>query len=185
MKFFKENSSVIFRLIITHIGMSVFGLVIFLATNQRGDKIMLLASILSTLFFAAITYSTTWEYGSKDKPAIDAGRTDFKPSNAFFSALVAESLGILLICIYLVSSFFIAGNDTAKSVFAISYLLLYLAESCISGFMLYFHHLFQNPIVNSLCFLLLPLTVSVSSALGYTFGAKGVTIIPQKQTKKK
>lgn len=185
MKFLKENSSVIIRLIITHIGMSVFGLVIFLATNQQGDNFMLLASIFALVFFAVIAYTTMWEYGSKDKPAIDAGRLEFKAKNAFFAALVAETIGIILILVYLVSSFFIDASETAKQVYAVSYLLLYVVESCASGFMLFFHHLYENAIVNSLCMLVCPLLVCVSSTLGYTFGAKGVHIIPQKTTNKK
>ena len=183
MKFFKENSSSIFRLIITHVGMSVFGLVIFLATNLKGDTTMLLAGIFSLLFFASIVYTTMWEYGSKDKPAIDAGRLTFKPQNAFYAALVAETLGILLIIVYFVSSNFIETNETAKQVYAISYLLLYVVESCASGIMLYFQHMLENPLVNSLCLLVCPLIVALSSLLGYSFGAKGVQIIPKKGKK--
>ena len=183
MKFFKENSSSIFRLIITHIGMCVFGLVIFLATNLKGDTTMLIASIFSLIFFGAIVYTTMWEYGAKDKPAIDAGRLAFKPMNAFYSALVAEALGILIIIVYFVSSNFIEINETAKQIYAISYLILYLAESCASGLMLYFQHLLENPLVNSLCLLVCPLTVAISSLLGYSFGAKGVQIIPKKEKK--
>jgi len=185
MKFLKENSSTIIRLIITHIGMSVFGLVIFLATNQQGDNFMLLASLFALVFFAVITYTTMWEYGSKDKPAIDAGRLAFKPQNAFFAALVAEAVGIILILVYLCSSFFAEINETAKQIYAISYLLLYVVESCASGFMLFFYHLFENAVINSLCIFVCPVLVCLSSVMGYTFGAKGVHIIPQKATNKK
>ena len=179
MKFLKDNSSVIIRLIITHIGMSVFGLVIFLATNQQGDKLMLVASLFSLLFYGIIAYSTMWEYGSKDKPAIDAGRMKFKPLNAVFSSLIAEALGIAVILVYLVSSFYVSG-DTALQIHASSYLLLYVIESCISGFMLFFHHIYENAILNSICFLLGPIVVTAVCGLGYAFGAKGVQIIPAK-----
>ncbi len=185
MKFFKENSSVIFRLIVTHIGMSVFGLVIFLATNQQGEKLMLWASIFSTLFFAVIAYTTMWEYGSKDKPAIDAGRLEFKPSNALFASLTAEALGIILILVYLVSSFFITSSDTATTVYTISYLLLYVVESCISGFMLYFYHIYESAVLNAVCLFLLPIIVTVASTLGYALGAKGIHIISIKENNKK
>lgn len=185
MKFLKENSSVIIRLIITHIGMSVFGLVIFLATNQQGEKLMLLASIFSTLFFAVIAYTTMWEYGNKDKPAIDAGRLKFKPSNAFFASLTAETLGIILIIVYFVSSMFTVSSDTATTVYTISYLLLYVVQSCISGFMLYFYHIYESALLNAVCLMLLPVVVTVASTLGYSCGAKGVHIIPQKENNKK
>ena len=184
MKFLKENSSVIARLIITHIGMSVFGLVIFLATNQQGDKLMLLASLFALFFFAVITYTTMWEYGSKDKPAIDAGRLKFAPWTPFFAALVAEALGIAMILVYLGTSFFFEVSEGAKQVYAISYLLLYVVESCASGFMLFFYHIFENAILNSLCLLVCPLLVCISSMMGYAFGAKGVHIFPATKIKK-
>ena len=185
MKFFKENSSVIARLIITHIGMSVFGLVIFLATNQQGDNIMLIASIASLLFYGVIAYTTMWEYGSKDKPAIDAGRLDYKPSNAFLLALVAELVGVIIILVYLISSFYIDAFETAKQIYAISYLVLYVVQSCASGFMLFFHHLYENALINSLCLMISPLLICICSMAGYALGAKGIHILPEKKINKK
>ena len=184
MKFLKENSSVIARLIITHIGMLVFGLVIFLATNQQGDNIMLLASIASLLFYSVIAYSTMWEYGSKDKPAIDAKRLSYKPGNALLSALVAEALGILIIFVYLGSSFFVESHEFAKQIYAISYLVLYVIQSCASGFMLFFHHLYENAFIDSFCLMISPLLICIFSMMGYAFGAKGIHILPEKKIKK-
>ena len=103
MKFFKENSSMIIRLIITHIGMAAFGAVMFLSTNQQGDGVMLAASIFSAIFYAIIVYSTMWEYGNKDKPAIDGGRLACKPGRGFWVSLSAEAIAMLLVVVFLIA----------------------------------------------------------------------------------
>ena len=163
--------------------MSVFGLVIFLATNQQGDNMMLIAGIFSLIFYAVIAYTTMWEYGSKDKPAIDAGRLEFKPSHAFFASFIAEALGIVLIIVYYVSSLFISTSEIATQIYATCYLILYVVESCVSGIMLYFYHMFESALINSLFLLLGPAVVTFAATLGYIFGAKDVHIIPVKEKK--
>lgn len=47
LKFLKENSYYIMRLFVTHIGMAVFGFVLFLTTNQQSKALMLAAGIFS------------------------------------------------------------------------------------------------------------------------------------------
>lgn len=185
MKFLKDNSSMIMRLLITHIGMAAFGAVMFLATNQRGNIVLLAASILSAVFYAVIVYCTMWEYGSKDKPAIDAGRLERKGSRGFLVSLTAESISLLLIALFFICSFFKMTNDAAAQAYGISYIILTLLDSCFTGFVVLLRHMVESDMLIALVYLLGLLFISAASALGYLAGTKDIRIIPQKSYVKK
>lgn len=70
MKKIKARSGAIGRLIVTHIGMAVFGTVLFLWTNRMGKGMTLAVSIFASLFYAAMIYVPMWELGAKDKSEI-------------------------------------------------------------------------------------------------------------------
>ncbi len=180
MKFLKENSSIIARLIITHIGMAAFGAVLFLATNLHGDGVMLVTSIFSAVFYAVIVYTTMWEYGSKDKPAIDAGRLALKPSKGFLTAILAESVSFLLIALFFVCS---VGKETsalAADIYGISYIILTLLDSCFTGIVIFLRHKLESDAIIALVYLLGSLLICVMSMFGYVAGTKELRILPQK-----
>lgn len=185
MTFVKENSSIISRLIITHLGMAAFGAVLFLATNLKGDGIMLLASILSTIFYAVIVYSTMWEYGYKDKPAIDAGRMRRSIGKGFYVSLIAEGASFLLVALFYACSFLKGTYAIAADIYGISYILLTLADSCLTGIMIFVQHKLESDLLIALVYAFGSLFISVASALGYLAGARELHIIPQKNTMKK
>ena len=65
MKFIKEHSYDITKLLINQLAMTVFGLVLSLAFNAN-DTLLLLVSIFSVCFHAVIVYTVLWDLGSKD-----------------------------------------------------------------------------------------------------------------------
>lgn len=180
MSFFKMNSSRITRLIITHIGMAAFGAVVFLSTNQRGDGVMLAASIFSAIFYAVIVYSTMWEYGSKDKPAIDAGRLESSAGHGFWVSLSAEAIAILLVVVFMVCSFLKENNTFAAELYGSSYIILTLLDSCFTGIVIFLRHKLESDLLIALVYLLGSAFISVTSMLGYLAGTKNLRIIPQK-----
>ena len=185
MKFFKENSSMIIRLIITHIGMAAFGAVMFLSTNQQGDGIMLAASIFSAVFYAVIVYSTMWEYGNKDKPAIDAGRMQCKISQGFLASLSAEAIAMLLVVVFLICSFLKESNTMAANIYGSSYIILTLLDSCFTGIVIFLRHKLDSSLLIAGIYLFGSVVISVASMLGYLAGTKDIRIIPQKNQAKK
>lgn len=72
------------RLFVTHIGMAVFGFVLFLTTNQQSKALMLAAGIFSAAFYAVLSYITMWEAGAKDKPRLDARTAQLDKRKRFF-----------------------------------------------------------------------------------------------------
>lgn len=184
MKFFKDNGSMIIRFIITHIGMSVFGLVMFFTTNMQGNTIMLLATLFSAVFYCVIVYTTMWEYGAKDKPAYDAGRRFGAGKCGFFTALSAEAIWIVLALLYLICSYI--SSDASL----ICYTVLFLSDSCFTGIEVFIKNgvlkdSSLTPYMIAGTYIIGSLLVSVVSAFGYVLGSKDITIIPKKSTAKK
>lgn len=76
----KENRSLISKLIVNHIAMSIFGLIMaittrFLANRNGGNKTLYyIAGILAILLYAVVLYVNFWEKGAKDKIRVDSGR---------------------------------------------------------------------------------------------------------------
>lgn len=179
MKFLKDNASMISRMIITHIGMAVFGLVLFLATNQQGEKIMLLAGVFSAVFYGVIVYTTMWEYGAKDKPAFDAGRLEKAGKRGFLTCLAAETVFILVAILYLVCSFFEGANGVATACYVIEILF----NSCFTGIMLFVKNTLNTDIVIAPVYIAGSVIISAVGAFGYVLGTKDLTIIPKKNKK--
>ena len=185
MNFLKENSSIVYRLLITHIAMAVFGLVVFLWTNLSGDTVMLAASILSAVFYAALVYTTMWEFGAKDKPAIDGGRMPLHMGKGFFLSLAAEAFFLLLVVLFFVCSFLKSESGAAADIYGVAYILLNLLDSCFTGIVIFFRHKVESDCLIAVIYLLGSLFVSAVSALGYIAGAKELYILPQKKAASK
>ena len=170
---------------ITHIGMAAFGAVLFLSTNLHGDMIMLTASILSAVFYAVIVYTTMWEYGNKDKPAIDAGRMESKGSKGFFASLTAEAISLLLVVLFFVCSFAKGADALAADIYGASYIILTLLDSCFTGIVIFLRHKVESDLLIALVYLLGSLFISGASAFGYLAGTKDIHILPQRTVAKK
>ncbi len=80
MEYSKENKSLISKLIVNHIAMSIFGLIMaittrFLANRNGGNKTLYyIAGILAILLYAVVLYVNLWEKGASDKIRVDGGR---------------------------------------------------------------------------------------------------------------
>ena len=81
MKFFKENSYDIVKLLINQIGIAIFSMTLYFSIALIEDAnlkstLNLLVSIFSTLFYYALIYTAAWEFGAKDKIRIDGGKME-------------------------------------------------------------------------------------------------------------
>lgn len=181
MKFIKDNISLIARLIVTHIGLSVFGIAVFMSTNQISRGMMLAASVFCALFYGVIVYSTLWEAGAKDKPAIDAGRMPESNGRGFYITLAGEMIAIVLVIVMLAASFFNQTSAVAGGICAVLYPILVFADSCFTGIMLYFNPQGASFILTSAIYLFASIFISGAGALGYAFGSREISILPKKK----
>ena len=184
VRFFKENSYYIHRLIITHIGMSVFGLVLLLATNQISSVLMLLASLFSTLFFGTLVYATLWDKGAKDKAALDAGRIHHGFGHGFFIAFLGEAISMLLCVLYFICALCVNIHALFGKIGAVLYTVLMLSDGCFIGTMFYLNPRADNTALVAPILIAGSLIVSLFGGAGYVLGVREIQLLPRVSHKK-
>jgi len=83
MRFFKENSESIIRLLVNQIGITIFSFFLYTALGamqKDGESspilFKILISVFCVLFYFVLIYTVVWEIGAKDKIRIDSGRAE-------------------------------------------------------------------------------------------------------------
>lgn len=182
MERIKARSGAISRLIVTHIGMAVFGTVLFLWTNQMGKGMTLAVSIFASLFYAAMIYVPMWELGAKDKSAIDAGRLTGYRGDGFWIAAVAQIPVLLLTLVYFVCAL-VPQTELADSIRAVCYAILILVDGCFTGIMITLAPQGKNFAVVAAVFFVAALYVIAVSGVSYLLGTKEFRLFPKKNDK--
>ncbi len=94
MNYIKENRSLISKLIVNHIAMSIFGLIMaivtrFLAERNGGNKTLYyIVGVLAILLYAVVLYVNLWEKGASDKIKVDGGRMKLSIFNGLIISLI-------------------------------------------------------------------------------------------------
>lgn len=189
MKFIKENFYDIVRLYINQIGISIFSLILYTATNIQDNeplnlKIKLAISVFSILFYYALIYTVSWEWGAKDKIRIDGGRmTPFKSKGALL-ALVANSANIIFAAVCALTQYLyqIGLGDGFGTVSMIFNLFLRLFASMYVGVL---QAAFDNYLAQSIGYIIIPAFAILVTHLGYTLGMKEKRIFSTSKKKAK
>ena len=104
-EFWKENSYDIVKMFINQIGMTIFGLIVAMATVSLSSKMelakgerwpLLLGSVFGVLFYLFLLGYMTSEIGAKDGIRIEGKRMKFMPFKGLFMSLIANSVNLLL-----------------------------------------------------------------------------------------
>ncbi|MBQ7161915.1 MAG: hypothetical protein IJR90_09430 [Clostridia bacterium] len=95
LKFLKENSYNIVRLFLSQIALAVFGLVMTIFTQNMSDMVYLTVGIFCVVFYVYLIYIIVHDIGSKDKPAVDAGRAEPQYLKGLWLGLAANALNII------------------------------------------------------------------------------------------
>ena len=96
MNYIKENKSLISKLIVNHIAMSIFGLIMaivtrFLANRNGGNKTLYyIVGVLAILLYAIVLYVNLWEKGASDKLKVDGNRMKLSMWNGLLISLFAN-----------------------------------------------------------------------------------------------
>lgn len=93
--FLKSNSYMITKMAVNQLGMTIFGLVLAIATSQN-ETLLLLTSIFSICFYMFLLYTMSWETGVSDKIRVDTGRVPGKPYRFFAISFAANILNLTL-----------------------------------------------------------------------------------------
>ena len=198
MKFLKENSYDVVKLIINQIGIAIFSMVLYTAVGILDDdaltsKIKVLLSIFATAFYFVLLYTSSWDLGAKDKTRVDSGKLERRASKGTVLALFANLLNIVLAsAAALMLGLYMLGNgDAYLSVFNVINVILRLACSMYLGILqgvfisfeantnLYF-------LLQSVGYIITPLFAVLVTHFGYVMGLNEKRIFPQtKNTGKK
>ena len=134
MKFFKENSYDIIRLLINQVGITIFSLILYTSLGavnieegmKRGVNAAL--SVFSMLFYFALLYTVAWDWGAKDKIRIDGGRMEPDPLKGTKMAFFANVPNFILtfVCVLTFSIYLVTDSLAAENISRIFDLIIRL-----------------------------------------------------------
>lgn len=175
LNFFKENGYTIFKMIVNQIGMTMFGLMLSMATYQN-DQLLLLTCLFSIGFYMVLLYTMSWDCGLREKVRVDGKRMKYQPLKGLWMSLCANVLNIILaICVivsyYSLTDFATGQPEGAYTVYYISKMIAVVIQGMYNGLVQLYSP--YNPII----FILIVIPALVSSTLGYYLGLKNVRLL--------
>ena len=88
--FFKSRSYDMVKMFLNQFAISLFGLVLAVATNNKKPQLRNITSVFSILFYLFLLYVMTWELGFKDKISVDLGKKPRRPLTGLMISLCAN-----------------------------------------------------------------------------------------------
>lgn len=194
MKFLKDNSYDIAKMLINQIGISIFSLVLYTAAGLIWD-IDVYLSVFAILFYAALIYTAAWDMGAQDRVRIDSGKLRANPLRGAAIAGIANipNAVLIILAIIFMSSHLSGGAEGAYTAFAVVNLIFRLACAMYIGVLTAMFpvemvddvitlagkeaYLYQS--VGYLVCLLIPIAMST---LGYYLGTKNYRIFNHTQS---
>ncbi len=176
--FLKDNSYIIFKELANQVGMIMFGVVLGLAGSMsENNTVLLVIGIASTLFYWFLLYTLAWDYGSKEKVRVDAGRLAYQPCKGLYFSLAANAINIL-VGILVAAFWFGAGPEANGTGFfmKLGFLLNSMYVSLSGGInMLYSEavgaeNLLASSPLNPILYVIYPLPALGICTLGYYLG---------------
>ena len=110
-EFFHKYSYSMIKMLLTQIVISIFGLVLSMATVNASSAVAIAVSIFAILFYLFLIYTLVWEIGAKDKISVDVGKKTYKPLTGLWMALIANIPNIVLAVILAAGRLFISNVD--------------------------------------------------------------------------
>lgn len=174
-KFIKDNSYLIFKMMVNQLGMMMFGMVLAMATTNNGTM-LLITSIFSVLFYMTLLYMMSWEYGSKERVRVDHGRLEYMPLKGLYMSLCANVINILLAIALFIGYFNVADMtamqpEWAYNLYAVSKMFAMFIQAMYMGMISLYSP--YNPVV----FVLILFPALLSSAAGYYLGVKSIRLL--------
>ncbi len=186
MRFFKNNSYDIVRLYINQIGIMIFSMVLYTAVGIIEDpvlnlRIRMALSVFATLFYLVLIYTVMWEIGAKDKIKVDGGRQKKEPLKGTLMGLFANIPNFILAGLTVIFvSVILGGSEGTGNAFAVSNLILRFHSSMYLGIIQGLTPSntvaevinYNDYLVESILFLVIPLVSVATTHLAYTLGSK-------------
>ena len=173
-QFFSKYSYKMVNIFVTQFAISIFGNVLALTFAKR-DGLAAIVSIFAILFNLFLVYTSIWDTGAKDKPAIDAGRAEMKASTGLFIALGAYIPTYILMAVY--AALLPTATTTpgaAAAVCAYVKLALFLFNGSYTGIMSVIS--IGNELISNFwwTYIIISLPTIAVCTLAYIFGTKDI-----------
>lgn len=118
---FKKYSFGMVKLFVTQCVIGLFGNILALfSASVKSTPVTVAISIFSMLFYFFLVYITVWEFGSKDIPAIEAGRTKRSDLTGLWIGLGANLPNIALATLHAICLPFANSSKLLSGVCGIS-----------------------------------------------------------------
>lgn len=190
LKFLKNNSYLIVRIILNQIGMTMFGLMTSMAAAAVDNSLsgggevrrtcMTWVSVFAILFYMYINYMAMKEEGQKDKIRLDAGRAEYTPLRGlgigFASSFLNIVLGVVIVILSVVVNIAPDTIDAVGGILGGSKLLESVILAMYWGLMLGVSGVATIAELPSFWFVIIPLPTVIVTAVAYYFGLTGVEI---------
>lgn len=175
LNFIKENSYAMVKMFVNQIGMTIFGLLMSMATVSS-PTLLTLAGLFSILFYLGLLYTMTWTLGAKDKIRVDGQRAAAQPYKGALMSIGANSINFLLGILMVIGYFCITDYSASTPVWAAN---LYGVSNAIARLLQAMYiGIIRLYVPNSpLIFLVTPLPAVLICGFGYYMGLKNRRIL--------
>ncbi len=189
IRFFKDHSKIISRLLLYQFGAAFLGIILSFVTAEGNNVIDLICSIFAILFYLTLIYMVMWEEGAKERIKIDGGRAPYRPFKGLVLSLYANVPNIIIAVMIFIG--FIFGRKDGPfayswgtSIYAVFRMAAILWESMFNGIVRLYSP--RNP---AIFFLMIFPAIAVCTS-GYYMGLNnkrifGVFPAPPKKKKEK
>lgn len=113
LKFIKENSYDIFKLILNQIAVAVFGIIMSAATHQN-FKLNMAITFFGIALYLVLTYLSARTVGERDYAPVKAGRKPATPFKGLFIGIAANALNLICGILIFICSFYLVYQPQAK-----------------------------------------------------------------------
>ena len=187
--FFKANRKTILKLMLTHLVMTVFGLMVFIPfnlDNKSMQAFLVIGGVFAVVLYMFLIDVDMWYLGAEDKLRVDAGKQDRSPAKGLLIGLIAEIpsfvIGAIFVAAYYLYQYY--GAYESGSAYAGFKLVMVYVNLLWSGM----YHGLSRVIFGgwlSWFYLFIPLLPSLFAALTYWLGLNNSPILKPPSREKK
>ncbi len=186
LKFLKERSYEIVKILLYQIAIALFGISLAIATGPKEGvegvaTLQLTSSILSIAFYLFLIYVMVWEIGYRDSGALSRAEDGMSRLTGLYMALVASIPNFLLALFIALGNWF-ADIPFFSTAGGISATIALLAEGMYTGLLAV---KVGGVPLNSLWFMwfIIMIPMIVTTTLAYLAGSHGFKIFPSSPKK--
>ena len=192
MKFYKDNSADITKLFINQIGITIFGLLITMASVMSSSSTKgtfpLFCGIFSLGFYLYLVYVAVWDMGGRDKIRVEAGRLPFDKLKGAKLMLLAQVPNMVVGILLWIGAIFIAiGHamaDVGRVFYGVAQPIAKFTQAMYLGIVMQLP-VEEAPLLTALVYTLTILPPLLVCGIGYYFGIKDIRFLTSPYQPKK